>query len=58
MTEKKATPRKSNPRRVAVVNKHRRNGPIGAQAKPLEKDVNAWLAKGWVRLENSAGNAE
>ena len=60
MTTKKTTNSKpsepTGPKRVELVNTKRQNGPIGATAHPLEKDIDAWLAKGWAR--KSAGNAE
>ncbi|NKX40345.1 hypothetical protein HGG71_02555 [Rhodobacteraceae bacterium R_SAG2] len=63
MTTKKAPTRKpaakrapAKPQRAELVNMDKRNGPIGQIARPLEKDVAAWLGKGWQRT--SAGNAE
>ncbi|MEP1330558.1 hypothetical protein [Pseudophaeobacter sp.] len=63
MTTKKPTTRKAparkapaKPERVELVNTKRQNGTVGAIARPLEKDVAAWLGKGWQR--KSAGNAE
>jgi len=44
---KARTPRK--PQRVRLVNDDRRNGQHGVVATPLEKDVDAWLEKGWRR---------
>lgn len=40
-------PKKSQ--RVSVKNTNRANGPIGAIARPLAKDIDVWLAKGWVK---------
>lgn len=37
------------PQRVKVKNAKRSNGPIGVIARPLAKDVDVWLAKGWVK---------
>lgn len=63
MTTKKAPTRKpaakkasTKPQRAELVNMDKRNGPIGQIARPFEKDVAAWLGKGWQRT--SAGNAE
>lgn len=64
MTAKKTTPRPARkaapqkPKRVELVNTDRRNGVIGEIARPLEKDIDAWLGKGWKRVEKSAGSAE
>lgn len=59
MTTKKTTTSKpaarkapANPRRVEVIDKR------GNIARPYEKDIDAWLGKGWQRVEASAGNAE
>lgn len=46
--EQDATP-EAKPKRVALRNTNRANGEVGAIAKPLEKDVAAWLALGWVK---------
>lgn len=36
-------------KRIKLRNTKRANGQIGGIAKPLAKDVDVWLAKGWVR---------
>lgn len=48
---KKATKPKApaKPKRVTMRNTKAMNGEIGATATPLEKDVPAWEARGWVR---------
>lgn len=51
-----ATIGEQKPQRVELVNADKRNGRIGEVARPFEKDVAAWLGKGWQR--KSAGNAE
>lgn len=45
------TPEKApaKPKRVAMRNTKASNGAIGAVANPLETDIDAWLARGWVR---------
>jgi hypothetical protein len=40
------------PQRVEVIDKR------GNIARPFEKDIDAWLGKGWQRVEASAGSAE
>lgn len=43
--QKTNTPKPLKPKRVKLTNK------AGATATPLEKDVDAWLAIGWVRAD-------
>jgi len=45
-------------KRVELVNTDKRNGRVGQTAAPLETELDAWLGKGWKRVEKSAGNAE
>lgn len=47
----KATKKAAKPQRVTLVHPKMRG-----EARPLSKDVDAWLAKGWAR--KSAGNAD
>lgn len=52
MTEEaKTTKRKAKAKRVEVIDKK------GNIARPFEKDLEAWLGKGWT-VKESAGNAE
>ncbi|MAM60863.1 hypothetical protein [Maritimibacter sp. UBA3975] len=47
----KAKAKPAKPRRVTLVHPKMRG-----EARPLDKDIDAWLAKGWAR--KSAGNAD
>jgi hypothetical protein len=47
-TETKPTP-PTKPKRVKMKNTRPGNGVIGGIASPLEKDVPAWEAQGWIR---------
>ncbi|WP_406646858.1 hypothetical protein QEZ52_00285 [Aliisedimentitalea scapharcae] len=42
------------PARVDLVNQNRKNGVLGTTARVLEKDIDAWLAKGWQRANPAA----
>lgn len=58
MEEKaKPKPKPRKPVRVEMVNADKRNGLLGAVARPFEADAPKWEAKGWKRVK-SAGNAE
>lgn len=39
----------AKPKRVKMKNTRPGNGAVGGIASPLEKDVPAWEARGWVR---------
>lgn len=54
----KSTSRAKPATRVELVNAERSNGPIGATARVFEKDIDAWLAKGWTRVTKSVAKAD
>lgn len=56
-TKPKAKPKPRKPQRVEMVNTDKRNGLLGAVARPFEGDTPKWEARGWKRAK-SAGNAE
>lgn len=49
--------RTAKPKRVEVVDTHGKQGARGSIARPYENEIDAWLAKGWQRV-NPVNNAE